>query len=41
MKSYRFVDGEYEIRQEIKRSVFIATVKGEIDDAGAEEFMRI
>ncbi len=40
MKSYRFVDGEYEIRQEIKRSVFIATVKGEIDDAGAEEFVK-
>ena len=40
MTSYSFVDGEYEIRSEIKRSVFIATVKGEVDGDGAEEFVR-
>ena len=35
MKTYRYVDGEYEIRSEIKRSLFIATVKGEVDAEGA------
>ncbi len=40
MKSYRYVDGEYEARQEIKRSRFIATVKGEVDGEGAEAFVR-
>ena len=40
MDGYRYIDGEYEVRQEIKRSVFIATVKGELDAAGAEEFVR-
>ena len=40
MKSYRYVDGEYEIRQEIKRSEFIATVKGEVDSDAAEDFVR-
>ena len=40
MNSYSFVDGEYEVRNEIKHSVFIATVKGEVDAEGAEEFVR-
>ena len=40
MKTYRYVDGEYEIRSEIKRSLFIATVKGEVDAEGAEEFVK-
>lgn len=40
MKFYRYVDGEYEVRSEIKRSLFIATVKGELDADGAEEFVR-
>ncbi len=40
MKTYRFVDGEYEIRTEIKRSVFIVNVKGEVDGDGAEEFVK-
>lgn len=40
MDSYKYIDGEYEIRQEIKRSVFIATAKGELDGEGAEEFVR-
>jgi len=37
---YRFIDGEYEIRYEIKRSVFIATAKGELDEDGAESFVK-
>lgn len=40
MRVYRYVDGEYEIKNEIKRSVFIATVKGELDADGAEEFVK-
>lgn len=40
MKTYRYVDGEYEIRVEIKRSIFIATVKGEVDRESAEEFVK-
>ncbi|MDE7372737.1 MAG: YigZ family protein [Clostridia bacterium] len=40
MKTYRYVDGEYEVKSEIKRSLFIATVKGEIDADGAEEFVK-
>lgn len=40
MKSYKYVDGEYEIKTEIKRSVFIANVKGEMDGEGAEEFVK-
>lgn len=40
MKSYCFVDGEYSVRQEIKKSVFIATVKGEVDAQGAEDFVK-
>ncbi len=40
MKSYRCVDGEYSVRQEIKRSVFIASVKGELDADGAEEWVK-
>lgn len=40
MKSYLYVDGEYQIKYEIKRSVFIATVKGEVDKDGADEFVR-
>lgn len=40
MKTYRFVDGEYEIRTEIKRSVFIVNVKGEVDGDSAEEFVK-
>lgn len=40
MKAYCFIDGEYEIRNEVRRSVFIATAKGELDADGAEEFVR-
>ncbi len=40
MKTYRYIEGEYEVRSEIKRSLFIATVKGEVDADGAEEFVR-
>ncbi len=40
MKTYRFVDGTYEIRNEIKHSIFIATVKGEVDRDSAEEFVK-
>lgn len=40
MTSYLYVDGEYEIRREIKRSLFIATVKGELDADVAEEFVK-
>lgn len=40
MKSYRYIDGEYEVKIEIKRSIFIATVKGEVDALGAEEFVK-
>lgn len=40
MKTYRYIDGEYEVRSEIKRSLFIATVKGEVDADGAEEFVK-
>lgn len=40
MKTYRFIDGEYEYKSEIKRSLFIATVKGEVDAEGAEEFVK-
>ena len=40
MKTYRYADGEYEIKTEIKRSVFIASVKGEVDAQGAEDFVR-
>lgn len=40
MKTYRYVDGEYEIRTEIKRSVFIVNVKGEVDGESAEEFVK-
>ena len=40
MKTYRFIDGEYEVQSEIKRSLFIATVKGEVDADGAEEFVK-
>ncbi len=40
MKTFRFVDGEYEIRNEIKHSVFIATVKGEVNKEEAEEFVK-
>ena len=40
MKTYRYADGEYEIKTEIKRSVFIASVKGEVDAQGAENFVR-
>lgn len=40
MKSYRFVDGEYEIKYEIKKSIFIATVIGEVDDLSAETFVK-
>ena len=31
MKTYRYFDGEFEVRIEIKRSIFIATVKGELN----------
>ncbi|MCQ2409457.1 MAG: YigZ family protein [Clostridia bacterium] len=40
MKSYRFVNGEFTIKYEIKKSVFIATVKGDIDSDSAEEFVK-
>lgn len=40
MKSYRFVNGEYTIKYEIKKSVFIATVKGDIDSDSAEDFVK-
>lgn len=40
MKSYRYIDGEYEIKTEIKRSVFIATVKGEVNAEEADEFVK-
>ena len=40
MKTYRYVDGEYEVKIEIKRSIFIATVKGELDADGADEFVK-
>ena len=40
MKSYRYIDGEYEVKIEIKRSIFIATVKGELDADEAEEFVK-
>lgn len=40
MKSYRFIDGEYEIKTEIKRSFFIATVKGELNAQEADEFVK-
>lgn len=40
MKSYRFIDGEYEVKIEIKRSIFIATVKGELNADEAEEFVK-
>ncbi len=40
MKTYRYVDGEYEVKIEIKRSIFIATVKGELNADGADEFVK-
>ena len=40
MKSYRYIDGEYEVKIEIKRSIFIATVKGELNAEEAEEFVK-
>ena len=40
MKSYRYIDGEYEVKIEIKRSIFIATVKGELNADEAEEFVK-
>lgn len=40
MKSYRYIDGEYEVKIEIKRSIFIATVKGELNADEADEFVR-
>lgn len=40
MKTYRYVDGEYELKIEIKRSIFIATVKGELDADGADDFVK-
>ncbi len=40
MRSYRYVDGEYEIRNEIKHSLFIATAKGDVNQDEAEEFVK-
>lgn len=40
MKTYRYVDGEIEVRIEIKRSIFIATVKGELNADEADEFVK-
>ncbi|MCM1306711.1 MAG: YigZ family protein [Bacteroides sp.] len=40
MKTYRYIDGEYEVRSEIKRSLFIAAAKGEVDAESAEEFVK-
>lgn len=40
MRTYKFCDGEYEVRNEIKRSVFITTIKGELDREEAELFVK-
>ena len=40
MKTIRVVSGEYMIENEIKRSRFIATAKGELDQDGAEAFVK-
>lgn len=40
MKTYRYVDGEYEVKIEMKRSIFIATVKGELNADEADEFVK-
>lgn len=40
MKTIRVVSGEYMIENEIKRSRFIATAKGELDQEGAEAFVK-
>lgn len=39
-KPYRFVNGEYSAEIDIKRSKFIATIKGEVDADGAEAFVK-
>jgi len=40
VNSFISIDGEFSIKKEIKRSVFIATVRGGLDYEGAEEFVR-
>ncbi len=40
MKSFIYIDGEFEFEQEIRRSKFITTLKGEVDASEAEEFLR-
>ena len=40
MKTIKVVDGEYQIENEIKRSRFIATVKGEVGQDEAEAFVK-
>ena len=40
MREIKVVSGEYQIENEIKRSRFIATAKGELDQDGAEAFVK-
>ena len=40
MKCYSYADGTFEAVYEIKRSKFIATVKGEVDAESAEDFVK-
>ena len=40
MKCYSYADGTFEAVYEIKRSKFIATVKGEVDSESAEDFVK-
>ena len=40
MKCYSYADGTFEAVYEIKRSKFIATVKGEVDAELAEDFVK-
>lgn len=40
MKTIKVVSGEYRIENEIKRSRFIATAKGEVDQEEAEAFVK-
>ena len=40
MKCYQYADGTFEAVYEIKRSKFIATVRGEVDADSAEDFVK-
>lgn len=40
MKSYRFVDGQFEYKYEIKHSLFIATIKNVEDENDANDFIK-